>query len=1043
MLKRIYAVFVIVLLFCVFSLYAQECQIDSYGSECIIFDSPYNIFNLDISDEDDLDSFNARIFNKYNINNEIQVSIEENSIENLDPFTEPGVYILEVVAYNRRKTPTVKEFEFIFDNSNPKPLVIEPNLRTDTNEIIIIGYGNPLHTVVAQRKNGDILREMRPQENGTFSLTLNNINSNNRALVYFHSENANGIKSDTIERIIYFEEESPSNEQNVGSITISDLSLVTPSNTVKVSENSYISKKRNFYVEGTLTGTTQKGVPVYINGNKVLSASDNTFAGFVLLNKGENILEIKTKEVSTYVNVTYLDMDFRFTSNPLEDVKVVSQNTLTINGSTNVDLPVIVYVNGEGSSLVVQDGTYSTQIIGLKSGKNYVYIEGYNGEYISDYIYYDTQEPQIEVVSETSFLNNSYDLVFKITDDTGVDLETMDVIIDGVEVSTNKIQRVSNYYMVNLRSYADGEHSYKVVARDRVLKSSSISGTFSINPDLTSIGRIDFDERLSRRIGNHLFLQEGMNRLKLHFSENVAFKSVKLDGREVIDYSINSDDSVDLRLNISEPSGELVLVYINSKGDVFTRNFKYYSSLGESILKLNYVDKSGYGQGSFARVSGQIIGSSFNYSSLRVGGSNNYVLYGDYFEAIFLPGSSSDSLVRGYDISGNKVEIELPVFYDDSSNSIKLDRHSKLISGRMDGSNDYTNSLVYSYEASDSNLFIINDNGFKLSPVDRLGLRAPLLKGIESSRNSFDSYRGIISVDNMKPKVYFVSSGGDVNVLIDGTFSDIDTGSLNIMVDGSPSNLGGCSNYDKISLHDDCYSVSGGASRAISVNVSDMAGNSLYKEFTGTLNSNPEREDIDFEIYFNGNDLLTNKDYGVIQGQITSKSILTDVSVNGDSCHFDDFSFVCFIDLSRGANSFTVNTRNLGGDETEKEIVITRDDLLSIEITGLSQKGISFDISDVQFANDFNVFVINGTVDRNVSVSTLINDCCQENSKEPKAKGEFTIELDISQRVFGKSEDEFNVSLRAIDDLGNEATSNKIKFIFKRVFSTIIQIFVG
>ncbi len=1043
MLKRIYTVFVIVSLFCVFSLYAQDCQIDSYDSECIIFDSPYNIFNLDISDENDLDSFNARIFNKNNRGNEIQVSIESNSIKNLDPFTEPGVYVLEVIAYNRRKNHTVKEFEFIFDNSNSKPPVIEPSLRVNANTITIMGYANPLYSVVAQSKSGEVLREVRPDENGVFSLELSNRNSNNRALVYFYSNNTNGIKSDTIERIIYFEEESPSNEQNVENITISDLSSVP--NTVKASDNSYFSKKRNFYVEGTLSSPTQKGVPVYINGNKVLSAGDNTFAGFVLLNKGENILEIKTKDASTSVNVTYLNVNFRFTSNPLEDFKIVSQDTVTINGNTNMDLPVNVYVNGENiNSVVLSDRSYSVEISDLKPGKNYVYIEGYNGEYISGYIYYDTQEPQIELVSGTSFLNGTYNLVFKITDDTGVDLETMNVSINGVKVSTNKIQRVSNYYMVNLENYQESENSYEVVARDRASKLSSISGTFSINPRLTAIERIDFDGRSSKRIGNHLFLGEGMNGLVLYFSENIAFESIRLDGREVVDYNIRSDNSVDLRLNISEPSGDLELRHINSNRDVFTSNFKYYSSIERPVLKLNYIDKSSYGQGSFARVSGQIIDSSFNYSSLSVGGSNNYVLYGNYFEAIFSnPANRSDLRVRGYDVSDNAIKKVLPIFYDDSSNDVKLDRYSKLISGRVDGYSKETNSLIYSYEASNSNPFVISDERFELSPVDWLGIRTPLLRGIESSRNPFDSYGEIISVDNMKPKVYFISNGGGVNVLIDGTFSNIDANALSILVDGNSSSLGGCSGYERISLHDECYFVDGGTSRRISVNVSDMAGNSLYKDFRNTLNANPTRAEIDFKIYFNGNDLLTNADKGVVQGQITSKSVLTDVIINGDICYFDDFSFVCFVDLSRGSNSFTLNARNWDGEETEKEIVITRDDSLSIEIIGLSQSGIPFDISDVQFADNFNVFIINGTVDRDVSVSTLINGCCQENSKEPKSKGEFTIELDISQRVFGKNEDEFNVSLRAVDDLGNEATSNKIKFVFERVFNTIVQIFVG
>ena len=114
---------------------AATCFFDYQNSSCLSFATAFNDFDLAFDPSGDLEYYEASIFNKDNPNNIILSVQEGNKVKQINPFTEPGVYTLRVEGYNKAQVPTIKEFDFVFDNKLDiiKKFKSNPFVITDTS----------------------------------------------------------------------------------------------------------------------------------------------------------------------------------------------------------------------------------------------------------------------------------------------------------------------------------------------------------------------------------------------------------------------------------------------------------------------------------------------------------------------------------------------------------------------------------------------------------------------------------------------------------------------------------------------------------------------------------------------------------------------------------------------------------------------------------------------------------------------------------------------------------------------------------------------
>lgn len=1024
MFKRLLALFLILIGVLSAGVYA-ECFFDSLDSTCDSFSTPFNSFNLNFDSIDNLDSFEAQLFFKSNPSNKLRIVKEVNTIRNINPFLESGVYVLKVTATNKAGVLIEKNFEFVFDNNKPAPPIVDLNLYSNTDSVIVKGIGKFGNTILSTDLNGQSVTSTIGS-NGEFQTTLSLVNGLNH--FNFYQINSNGLKSEPIERLIEFKSSVVSS--SVSELLVDDL----VSNNFRTYNDAgvYITSKRNFYVSGQVPESL-RGENVHVNG--VLAKVDNlnNFGAFVLLNEGDNRLKIQAAGSNTFVEVKYIEPRFKFLSLNLS--KVTSVDSFDLSGTVNYDIPFNVYVNGKFISEVIsQNGIFDEVISNLVIGKNYIYLEGFNGENIEEIVYYDNNLPQIELSKDKLAYSNQ--LVFKIDDDTGVDISQVKVEIGPYSFHNDDFTVKGDFYIVDVSSVEDGEFNYLISAIDRAGNIGEISGILSIDKTNTLFEKFDVENGYV--LGNNIFTTSGKKRLSLSPSRYIAFEKIYLDGVEQIDYEIKANSDVELFLDFKLGSGILEFTYIDNSHNSFSEFFNYYTDEEKPVIDLDYVRNSYSVDSKLIKVSGEVIDSHFDWSTLNFNSKNNYLRYGNYFEA-FVPVGSENLEFSGRDHSLNEIDNSMlgGIFTKDiRDTSVLFTPQSKnSLMGVLQNTNLDVNNFVNSYDGIYSNSIYVG-NSFELSVQEREGIRSSNLKGMESSSRKFNSI-DVVSVDSMKPEIYFIDNGATMQIIIDGTLSFVDKNSIDIKIDGvSVSSFSYCSNYDLVSIADTCVEIA--KSNNVEVIVLDLAGNSAGESFGGSYDT-VVYSNHNLEIFFNGNDLITSESKYFVQGQLVSGNPITNVMAQGKDCDFDERNFVCLVNLVIGENLISVTAENLLGDSVVNSYTIARVEN-NLDITLDDAKGYGVFKSGSQYFINLNLLDVTSSISSKGLIKVLVDG--NENLYGNKV-GTFDLSVNLGENVFGKDYEELDLWVEAEDELGNKGVSSKIKLIYNRVLQTILKVIVG
>lgn len=820
--------------------FATGCTFDTYNLSCPRFSSTFNTFDLVFTPQDKFDSFDARLYNKNNPTNEILIELNgpARQIKNINPFTESGVYVLEVKAYNKGKVSFISNYEYIFDNLQPAPPVVPLNLKSNSNEVLVTGKTQEKNIRVIAEVSGKTSLEVNSNQN-SFALNLNNLNSGIN-YVKFYTISENGLKSFSVERVVVSNVAIENNYEQVSGIAIADLS-VNERTYFEPSLNEYYTTKKNFYVTGTAIGSN--GAEIYVNGQRAIF-DGNKYGVFVLLNLGRNEIVVQSglHNVTTYVN--YVNAEFKFLQ---FDYDKIFSNDFQIKGNTNLNMPFDIYLNGkyiETNSNYINEGNgiYSFDLdiaeANLKPGKNYIYLVGYNNEYFEDIIYKDTENPVIASMSFENIANNK-ELVFKITDDIAVEDNNVTLHIGPYTYTSSSNLMRGDFYTFDLSEVLDGTYNYDLSATDVAGKRSTYTGTVNIKDSNTLIEKFSSNNNMYV-VGNNLFVKNGAQELRITPSKFIAFKKIYLDGVDQINYEMLSDGTVILNLDFNKSIGKLSFSFINKEHSEFHQEYNYYSDSEKPQVKLDYISNPYTSLNNYTKITGKITDSHFNWSSLKLNNQNNILRFGDYFEAIVIPTSEFTNLqVTGNDYSGNSLNAAYNSILtkDITTTGVDINSISYFISGSFLNSASLSSGL---YSSSRMRNYVYNFNGFdvkrtyvqnqfELPLSQRNGIESLNLKGVESSGSLFETRRNI-NLDSLDPQIYlyYNQTLKKYMVVADGTYSNISI--VNISSNNQVLDVSSCNYkpyfYTSCKFIDNITGVS-----VVNVYAEDMSKNIKYKSF--------------------------------------------------------------------------------------------------------------------------------------------------------------------------------------------------------------------
>lgn len=1034
--------FILLCLFTV-STFANECNFDRYNSNCDYVYTSFNTFNVNVDGK--VDNVSAIMYKKDNPNNRVALEIDKSSlgnsnptipIENTVPLSEPGVYVLMIDIQDSFLNTYTQSHEFVFDNTNPMPPKIPLRFDNNGNTFTITGNAFPNSQVIAQNFQGNQLGSVTVSNDGTFTMDLN-LNSNSINPVRFYTKYNDDLKSAYVERVI-FQKDLVKNPSSVISSLSIDSNLQSKNFGTWKEGNIYYTTKRDFYIEGSVSGSDLLGAPVYLNGIPVLSVGSGKFGGFVLLNEGENNLEVKAGNKVSNIQVNYIDTSFKFESVDIDKRVMASSVNVAIEANSN--FPFDVYLNGDfvNSYTVNNNGAVSFQISGLKPGKNHISFSGFDNQNINEIVYYDNESPHLEVISPES-ISKSDEFVFIAKDDTGINWDTLDISIDNFAYSENQLFINGDYYILNISNMSYGTHAYTITVYDNLGKSATQSGQIIKDKTITTLDLFDI-EGDGYRVGNRLYVKKGVNEILIEPSKYISFESILIDGVDQTNYHINSNGNVVLNGNFINSNGTIRFEFINYDRENVVQTLNYITDDEKPEVILDFISKPySYGD-ELILISGEIIDSNFDWTRLNFNGENNFNRFGDYFEAYVLPTETNGNLqVSGYDYSGNSFKESVSgglLYLDDTDGSLNiLPINQSVINGDIVNARNEIKNYVSSYDGFDMNGVYVKKDSFSLPTSQREGLRSLNLNGVEASGNTLRSIEKF-STDSTPPQIYFEegSDSSTVNVIISGTLSEVSE----VKIDGNNKVLSSdCGSYTRIDKEDLCFKTPKGD--GFEVYAKDGSGN----EYTRVFNSDFDdlsSLDVEDKVYFNGNDVKVLEPNYFVQGQVVSASPIKDVNLDGADCYFDDYNFICYVNLYSGLNELEVSVKTIEMVDIKSTINVT-----------LLESDIFININDV-FGD--NVFKISGEyyiLDSGVglegdvtkaSVVSLFLDGREELMGEKE--GVFTIDIseEVGERISQKEEDEFQVWLEAEDDDGKKGISEKITLIYNRILNTLVEVIV-
>lgn len=1014
-----------------------DCFLDSYSADCQRLSSPFMEFELDFSSDELVDSYSAVLYDKSNPSNRLTVDIQGDTVRNLVPFTEPGVYVLEVRATTLSNRVAIESQEFIFDNADPLPPQVPMMLYSDSTSLQVQGVTIPFATVVAESTSGIFIATANAQ--GTYVLDLTF--PQGVSVAQFYTE-VSGVRSEKIGRVAYsgIDPFSINSNSVINSIQLDDLS--STNERTYFESSSYLTSKRFFVVSGDVVGTNVEGALVRVQGLEVVADSTGAFASYVLLNEGLNQIEIKAGDETEVINVLYTVPRFQFTS--LDFDKVTSSDVSTMTVGVNYQIPYAVYLNGELATQVTPT-TFEQDVLvtGLRDGKNYITFVGTNGELFTDFIYKDNALPTIEYVGFTQ-LTSSDELIFRVRDDLSVDFDTFNVDVGPQTITSDNVEFRGDYVFVPVGELPEGTSSFTTSISDVVGNSGSTSGQVEINPRFAVIDTIIISD--GEVVGDTLFVPSGQQVLQLDPSQFIAFDKIFLDGAEVTSYFIQRNGVVELTANFSQVEGELTLSYIDSSRNYMSKSYKYITDKERPEFVLDYVSSAYVTEESTVRVSGRVIDSYFDWQSLQFNSQDSFIRYGDYVEAFVSLTTSGENnlIVSGKDMTNNVIDDSTYgrlLFLDTTRTDFSFDT---LATSSYEGSFLNTPQEVRQYVSSYDGIdlrrsYVLND--FSLPLGQREGIRSVNLKSVESSGMTSFALDPV-STDNIPPHIY-VFNDTELRIVLDGTLSPLDLSSLEIDINGIPlSILPGCSEYSRVGVYDDCRAISASNLDEIRVRVEDDLSNEATRAFIlgqDTFDVPPSQVSP-IDLYFVGNDRLVVKDSFFVQGQIHTQTPPTSVYSHYDDCLFDDIAFVCYFPASVGENEVQVTVVNEAGNQNSSNYTVIRttgDDLI-ITLDDLTNSAI-FDVNGDYYTLIPEVDIL-GQVSQDALVTLIVDG---RELPVGEYEGSFVIPVDLGDHLTAKNREELDIQLRAEDELGNTARSDSVLLIFSRFAETVLDVLIG
>jgi hypothetical protein len=756
---------------------------------------------------------------------------------------------------------------------------------------------------------GTTIRSSHSQEDsislpdGTFQIEISGL-VNGINYVKFNSTFGGKVSAD-VERIVYRTDEDI-------------FSFNTLANVINVEIGD--TKDKNLYVSGTASG----GDYVYVNGVKT-KVLNGEYAAFVLINHGENVIKVEGSGEPQTATVYYNKENFKFKRLDLFS-SIFSNPQITINGETNIDVPFSVYLNGNFIEEINPTNNVFDINLNLDKQKNYLTLIGPNGETLERLLYLDTSAPEIEVVTADELAVGS-EFVFKISDDIGYDFDTISLEINEKVYSTNNLNVKGDYYSLKLENMQPGVKNYNISVSDKGSQLTLKGGTFTLNekPYLKKILFIGDEDAF--KFGNIIYTKSGNYDLDLEFSENVAFKKILIDGKEFIDYEIDSNGGITFSMNVNKDYSLINFTYIDGSKDEtgnyieYSDSLEVYTDKEKPLLELDYVNKPIFSDENII-VSGKISDSNFRWDSLDINGIQPFK-YGDNFEAYLTKEDVKGGFltITGSDYYGNNLEIKngagdlLPIVDTSGEPSITF------------RDNDYINSVfeiiinngdlenqVYNLNYYDGmelgNSFI--SKGMNLPLSQRAGLRPIAFETADLGGKKYIS-NNVLKVDYISPQIYFVDyneTSKQLEVIIDGTLTEPTSASLLATQNGvNIDEISTVDDYDKKGINDVMYrfgNINDGD--VIIIETADEAGNKNIREFTiGTdvLDRNDYSQNLP-EVFLNQVYADDGKIY--FSGNIKSENVISNFNVKNNngvykSCIFDDISFYCSVDISGDENN--------------------------------------------------------------------------------------------------------------------------------------------
>ena len=1031
MFRKLSILILVIFLFSINSVFA-ECFFDTYSNDCERFSTAFNEFNLDFDPQDLVKNYSVFMYNKNNPSNRLILEKDGDSFRNVNPFTQPGVYVMEIRTKSSSNVVNTTREEFIFDNSIPSPPQLPLNLKSDTNSIILRGQADPNTEVVIESK-----ATVEPNSQGSFETSIS-LNSGYN-LIKLNTRKDN-LESEKIIRIIENDatSEIEPNPYTSGSVTFFDLENLN--DRTYTESDTYITSSRNFVIAGSLSGPNSNYVELYVNGEKTRTDQNGDFYHVVLLNEDLNEIKVQIGDLEEVVKVNYLNPKFKF--NKIDYDKIVSSSQVSFDVEVNYQLPFNVFLNGElTNSISPSSDQISFNVNNLKEGKNYLYFEGYDGELFFDLIYYDSQEPMIEEVS-FSEIANSNELVFEVTDDIGLDINTVLFSLDGQDLDDKNFEIKGNFYIFDITGFADGDYNYEFSIQDHIGNTASKTGQLNIDSQNTLIERLRVNDGLL--VGDKIFVDSGSQTLTLIPSRYIAFDKIFMDGEEQVNYEIKANGNVEISLELNKQKGEIKFSFVNNQMEYFTQEFEYYTDEEKPTIYLDYISFSQTYDKEPIFISGRIEDSYFDWDTLKFNGQNYMTRFSNMFEAYAVPNNNGfdNLLISGRDVLGNPIENDIygSLLYNDIEKvDISFEDYSRdTVRGTYVNQDTRVNQYITNYDGI-SSIGIMTSENLKLPVNEKYGLRVVNLLGYESS---FKPIRDIdpTTIDPLKPKIYFIpaNSVNETNIVIDGTLSPVNTQELNITLDGlEPVVISNCS--DRVSVNSICRTVENNG--VLEVYAEDMSSNSNSKVFDGNYdNINRTSNETYLEIYFEGNDKVTNHQNYPLQGNVRSSSLIESISVEGESCLFDEYNFVCYTKLENlGPNDLEVEVVNEDGDREEKnETVVFDPEGLYISIQNLTN-GQIYNVNGNYYTLDTE-FDLVGNVSQDARITLLVDN---KRILQGENVGVFTIPIDIGYNVAEKNYEEIELQLEAENELGNTTKSPPVLVIFNRVAETIVDIIIG